>query len=33
MRAAASVILRLTNSRPRRGDSWLKRIPDTAKRP
>ena len=30
MRATPSVILRVTNSRPRRGDSWLKRMPETA---
>ena len=28
--AACQVILRVTNSRPRRGDSWLKRIPEVA---
>jgi hypothetical protein len=27
MRAAARVILRVTNVSPRRGDSWLKRMP------
>jgi hypothetical protein len=27
MRAAARVILRVTNSTPRRGDSWLNRMP------
>ena len=32
MRATPSVTLRVTNSRPRRGDSWLKRIPEQAKR-
>ena len=32
MRATPSVTLRVTNSRPRRGDSWLKRMPETAKR-
>jgi hypothetical protein len=33
IRAAASVILRVTNSVPRLGDSWLKRMPETAKIP
>ena len=33
MRATPSEILRVTNSSPRRGDSWLKRIPETAKSP
>ena len=28
IRAAPWVTLRVTNSRPRRGDSWLKRMPD-----
>ena len=28
MRATPSVTLRVTNSRPRRGDSWLKRMPE-----
>jgi hypothetical protein len=28
MRATPSVTLRVTNSMPRRGDSWLKRMPD-----
>ena len=31
--ATVSVILRVTNSRPRRGDSWLNRMPLVAKRP
>ena len=30
--ATPSVTLRVTNSRPRRGDSWLKRMPETANR-
>ncbi len=30
MRATPSVTLRVTNSSPRRGDSWLKRMPETA---
>jgi len=33
IRAAARVILRVTKVSPRRGDSWLKRMPFTAKRP
>ena len=33
IRAAARVILRVTNVSPRRGDSWLKRIPFTANMP
>ena len=28
MRATPSVTLRVTNSMPRRGDSWLNRMPD-----
>jgi len=31
--AAARVIFRVTNVSPRRGLSWLKRIPFTAKMP
>ncbi len=30
MRATPCVTLRVTNSRPRRGDSWLNRMPDEA---
>ena len=30
--ATPSVILRVTKLSPRRGDSWLKRIPETANR-
>ena len=30
MRATPCVTLRVTNSRPRRGDSWLKRMPEEA---
>ena len=30
MPATAWLILRVTNSGPRRGDSWLNRIPDEA---
>ncbi len=30
MRAKPFVILRVTNSSPRRGDSWLKQMPDEA---
>jgi hypothetical protein len=33
MRAKALVILRVTKVSPRRGDSWLKRMPFTANRP
>ena len=33
MRAAARVILRVTKVSPRRGDSWLKRMPLQANRP
>jgi len=33
MRATPSVTLRVTNCLPRRGDSWLKRIPEHAKIP
>ena len=33
IRAIARVILRVTNVSPRRGDSWLNKIPLTAKRP
>ena len=31
--ATAEVIFRVTNSKPRRGDSWLKRIPAQANMP
>ena len=33
IRATPCVILRVTNSRPRRGDSWLNRMPEQANRP
>ncbi len=33
MRATARVILRVTKVSPRRGDSWLKRMPLTAYSP
>ena len=29
--AAWEVIFRVTNSKPRRGDSWLKRMPEQTK--